>query len=609
MSDSDLAGAAWKLPPSHYLKQRPASFGVPAAPSSCYVSMRDGCRIAIDVYLPQGAPADATFATIAIFTPYYRRFKALTPDVEPTPNAAKYRDFFVPRGYALVVVDARGTGASFGVRDSMRSPNEREDSREIADWIVAQPWSSGVIGSTGISYLGAAACFLASTGHPAVKAIAPLFSISDMYSEQLFPGGMTSRVWSEDYTGLMIALDRADVALTAKYPYFNDPRLSGPQPVDEDADGSLLAAAIAGHGNNVNLHALMPELAFRDEGPLHAPHLKTDATSPCTTFLDGVKPDVAVYSVSGWCDGGTYANGSISRFLTRRGPNDRLLLGPWDHGARTNVSPWRDQVTSSFPLLAEVLRFFDQHLLGMETGIADEAPVHYHTMHSEAWHGADAWPQWPATRLQATAHGALTSAPQAPSTLDHQVDFTTSTGSETRWERLGAANIENYYADWSGRDARYLNFTTDAFSEDTDITGHIVAHLRLASSERDAALFVYAAEVDEDGRATYITEGMLRALHRKQSEAPRTYRTSWPYRTFFRTDSAPLTPGSAASLSFALMPVSWTIRRGNRLRLSIAGADEAHFPPIPTGAPPLLKFFLGDDGGCAFDVPMRATVP
>ena len=86
---------------------------------------------------------------------------------------------FVPRGYALVVVDVRGTGACFGTRDSFRSPRERADYKAIADWIVAQPWSDGRIGATGISYLGAACDFLASTGHPAVKAIAPLFAVWD----------------------------------------------------------------------------------------------------------------------------------------------------------------------------------------------------------------------------------------------------------------------------------------------------------------------------------------------------------------------------------------------------------------------------------------------
>ena len=178
MADTDTNGAAWRVPPSAYLGRRPAEFACPDAPFSPYPTMRDGVRIAVDVYLPQqggaGAPA-AKLPTVLILTPYYRRFALKAGAAsENSPNAAKYRDFFVPRGYALVVVDVRGTGASFGTRDSFRSPAEREDYREIADWVVAQPWSDGVIGSTGISYLGAAALFLASTGHPAVKAIAPL---------------------------------------------------------------------------------------------------------------------------------------------------------------------------------------------------------------------------------------------------------------------------------------------------------------------------------------------------------------------------------------------------------------------------------------------------
>lgn len=606
MSDLDSAGAAWQLAPSLYLQTRPASHTLPAAPVSFYLPMRDGCRIAIDVYLPQGGQADERFPTITIFTPYNRRFKLVGEGAEQTPNAAKYRDMFVPRGYALVVVDMRGTGASFGIRDSLRSPKEREDSREIADWIVAQPWSSGVIGSTGVSYLGAAACFLASTGHPAVKAIAPLFSVSDIYNEQLFPGGMLSRVWSRDYDDLMLALDHNDPVKTAKYPYFNDPRLSGPQPVDEDMDESLLAEAIAGHFDNFSLHDMMPELAFRDEGPLHDVDLRTDICSPFYYQREGTAADVAIYSISGWCDGGGYANGSITRYLTMKGPKDRLLLGPWDHGARTNISPWRTQPGSQFPLMAEVLRFFDQHLLGRETGIDDEAPIHYYSIHAEQWHAANAWPPVPNTRWFPATHGDLRAARALDeSSVSYQVDFTTTTGTETRWERLGAANIQDYFFDWHGRDQALLNFTTEVLTEDTEVSGHIVASFKVASSRRDAALFVYASEVEADGSTRYITEGMLRALHRATAEAPEDYLTTWPYRTFFRRDTRQLTPGVAERLEFALLPVSWTLKRGSRLRISVAGADADHFPPVPNGQPPLLTFVLGGEDGSFIDVPMR----
>ena len=206
MPDRDDLGSAWKVPPSRYLASRPAEHRV-GAPRSVYVTMADGCRLAVDVILPDG-DASKRWPTVLILTPYVRRFQlAAGSNVEPSPNSYKYRDMFVPRGYAVVVVDARGTGASFGTRDSFRSPRERADYKEIADWIVAQPWSDGRIGATGISYLGAACDFLASTGHKAVKAIAPLFAVWDTWADNYYPGGMLIKRLALVYDELMLALD------------------------------------------------------------------------------------------------------------------------------------------------------------------------------------------------------------------------------------------------------------------------------------------------------------------------------------------------------------------------------------------------------------------
>jgi len=151
MPDRDDLGGAWRVPPSRYLANRPPECSV-GAPTSSYVAMADGCRLAVDVILPNG-DAGRRWPTVLILTPYVRRFE-VTPGaqgVEPSPNTYRYRDMFVPRGYALVVVDSRGTGASFGTRDSFRSPRERADYKLVADWIVAQAWSDGRIGATGIS--------------------------------------------------------------------------------------------------------------------------------------------------------------------------------------------------------------------------------------------------------------------------------------------------------------------------------------------------------------------------------------------------------------------------------------------------------------------------
>src|SRR5437660_2641848 len=91
-------------------------------------------------------------------------------------------------------------------------------------------------------------------------------------------------------------------------------------------------------------------------------------------------------------DGAGYQNGAIARFLTLPNPNKQLLLGPWDHGARINVSPWRAAETPQFSLDGELLRFFDEYLQGSDTGLSREAAVHYFSLHAERWREAAQWP-------------------------------------------------------------------------------------------------------------------------------------------------------------------------------------------------------------------------
>jgi uncharacterized protein len=610
MSDRDDLGRAWRVSPSEYLARRAPTHAVPA-PRSCYVTMRDGCRLAVDAYVPQAKAAggNARFPAIVIFTPYYRRFKLATRGADPSPNAAKYRDFFVPRGYALVVVDVRGTGASFGTRDSFRSPRERDDYREIADWIVAQPWSDGVIGSTGISYLGAAACFLASTGHPAVKAIAPLFAVHDTYSDHVFPGGIMCTTVTANYDDLVRALDLDQRDRLGPYPYFNDPSFEGPQPVDEDTDGSLVRAAVEAHRDNFRLRDMALEFSYREESTPHDPDLHSGACSPYW-YLPQARGKVAIYSISGWYDGGAFVNASVSRFLTNAGPHDRLLLGPWDHGARANGSPWRGAGPEpQFPVLAEVLRFFDQHLAGMDTGLAEEAPIHFHTVHEEKWQAASQWPPHTSSSkwFLRESGGLSREAPGRETRVAYQAHFTTGTGASTRFERMSALAITDYYTDWDGREDRMLAFTSAPFDVEVELTGHAIVNLMVSTSERDAAVFVYLSEVDADGRSWYITEGALRMLHRATAQCPPTYRTTWPWRTFHRADARLMEPGVPESLRFALLPVSWMLRKRSRLRLSIAGADADHFAQVPHGRPPKLEVTLGGADGSFVELPLRGS--
>jgi uncharacterized protein len=606
MSDRDDLGHAWHTTPTEYLQRRPASYAI-GAPTSCYVTTPDGVRLAVDVYLPQGAQRPERVPAIAILTPYYRRFKVTGEGAEPAPNIAIYRDFFVPRGYALVAVDVRGCGASSGTRDCFRSPRERDDHRQIADWIVAQPWSSGAIGATGISYLGAASLFLASTGHPAVKAVAPLFAVHDTYADHVFPGGIKCTTVTENYDALVQALDLDRREQLAPYPYFNDKRYAGPAPVDEDTDGALLAAAIEEHHGSFKMRDLAPEFAFREEAASHDPGLHSGAFSPYW-YLADVPGRVNIYSVGGWYDGSAFANGAIARFLSNPGADNRLLLGPWDHGARTNGSPWRDGPPQPrFPVLAEVLRFFDEHLAGLDTGLRREAPVHFHTVRDEKWQAADAWPPHAdSTRLYLAEGGQLAAqAPVQSSTAAYQASFTTGTGRHSRFERLGALAVLDYYDDWNGREDRLLTFATAPFEQATELTGHATVQLHVSTSEHDAGLFVYLSEVDAQGRSWYITEGLLRLLHRAETPPPASYAAKWPWRSFRREHASHMQPGVAETVRFALLPVSWTLQPGSRLRLAIGGGDADHFAQVTHGRPPRLEFALGGADASFVDLPLR----
>lgn len=606
MPDRDDLGGAWRVPPSRYLAGRPAEFAV-GAPRSIYVTMADGCRIAVDVLLPNG-DASRRWPTVLILTPYIRRFE-LTPgaNVEASPNSYRYRDMFVPRGYAVVVVDARGTGASFGTRDSFRSPRERADYRTIADWIVSQPWSDGAIGATGISYLGAACDFLASTGHPAVKAIAPLFAVWDTWTDNYYPGGMLIKRLALVYDELMLALDHDRRELRSQFSYFANPALLGPMPVDDDTDGSLAREAVKGHLANFRMPDFITEFKCRDDALPYDPTFTSASFSPYNYF-DEMPKDVAVYAVSGWMDGAGYANGTLSRYLTLPNAERRVLLGPWDHGARVNASPWRAKQEPEFPVLGEILRFFDRHLAGRATGLEDEDPIHYFAVHAEEWRSAKAWPPVSGTRRFYTSPGRQLAAAQPNSgTADEsRADFTAGSGTQTRYERIAGIDATTYYHDWPEREAKLLGFTTPPLEAPLEIAGHPVLSLWLSCSEPDAAIFAYLSEVEADGTARYVTEGVLRAIHRAEAPAPRNYRTTWPWRTFARKDARPMPAGEPQLLRFALLPVAWRFARGSRLRLSIAGADSDHFVQAPHGRPPSLTIHSGAETASVLELPVEA---
>jgi len=112
----------------------------------------------------------------------------------------------------------------------------------------------------------------------------------------------------------------------------------------------------------------------------------------------------------------------------------------------------------------------------------------------------------------------------------------------------------------------------------------------VTSTATDGAFFVYLEDVDETGKVMYITEGMLRAIHRKVSTDPPPYNLLAPYHSFKRKDSMPLVPGEVAELTFGLLPTSVLIKKGHRIRIAIAGHDKDTFARIPAEGTPVITF-------------------
>jgi putative CocE/NonD family hydrolase len=135
------------------------------------------------------------------------------------------------------------------------------------------------------------------------------------------------------------------------------------------------------------------------------------------------------------------------------------------------------------------------------------------------------------------------------------------------------------YNDRASRDERLLTYTSEPLEADTEVTGHPVVTLQVASTATDGAFFAYLEEVTPDGDVTYVTEGALRALHRRL--APEPDALGLPRHTFRRADARPLVPGEVAELTFDLQPISYRFAAGSRIRLARAGGGAGHCARVP----------------------------
>jgi putative CocE/NonD family hydrolase len=140
----------------------------------------------------------------------------------------------------------------------------------------------------------------------------------------------------------------------------------------------------------------------------------------------------------------------------------------------------------------------------------------------------------------------------------------------------------------SSNDAKALTYTTPVLDQDVEITGHPVVHLWLTTAAPDLDVFVYLEVVDRRGKPAYITEGNLRASHRKLIQAPFN-NLGLPYQSHNQSDLEPLPHGEPFELVFALLPGSYQFHSGSRIRITVAFADKGNFDTPVLDPAPMLQ--------------------
>jgi uncharacterized protein len=517
-----------------------------------FIELHDGCRLAARVWLPEDAEANPVPAILE-YLPYRKRDGTSQRDALTHPYVAG-------QGYACLRVDMRGNGESDGLMLDEYAKQEQDDALEVIDWIARQPWCTGAVGMIGISWGGFNGLQVAARRPPALKAVITLCSTDDRYADDIhFMGGCLlndNLSWASTM-----------FAYSSRPP---DPALVGERWREmwlERLDNTvLLVEAWLRHQR-------------RDRQWRHG--------SICEDFSAIQCP---VYAVGGWHDG--YSN-AIPRLLAGLEAPSKGLIGPWAHKYPHFATPG-----PQIGFLQECLRWWDQWLKGIDTGIMDE-PVYRVWMQDSVPPMAQyderpgrwvAEPSWPSPNIEAQdyvlAPGRLAAPPDAPEAVEIAVRTPEFLGTAAgSWCGFGL----NADAPWDQRadDGMAVCFETAPLPERLEILGAPVLTIELSCDRPNALLCARLCDVAPDGASLRVTYGLLNLTHRTSHEHP-----------------LPLEPGRRYAVRLQLNDAAHAFAAGHRIRLALSTS----YWPIAWPSPEPATVTLAT-GGARLSLPIRRARP
>jgi predicted acyl esterase len=556
------------------------------ARETVWATMRDGIRLATDVYRPPVERAPA----IVMRTPYGRAL-------------IEANLLLLARcGYVVVSQDCRGTGDSEPDHWDF-SIYEAEDCVDFVEWVTQQPWYDGFIGSCGGSYVGWLQGCMAM--HPAMSAIAPEVA---GFGGPIPAVGATTHMFVNAYSRTVgkgeekVALgydemERLMLEETLATGYFDAPlHVAFPEALLERYPELRALSPGEARRRLYELYSGLPP-AQRVELVQLAAGARGDFTyqgvSQLSSFFgrdvpgyDYLYPSVRdpelftrlhapVFEITGWYDWGLdYTLATWDR-LMREARDDvrtrsRLFIGPNAHNAPgyhegREAHPELDRVYRVTELPELLLRWCD----AVRDDALDDWPVAiYYLMGANEWRSAPAWPPPEAeTRLlHLHAGGGLDPAPPAADEPPDRYVYDPDDPTPTK----GGSIISYVYppgsvdvADVQAR-ADVLTYTTPPLEEDLDVVGPLRVVLHASSSALETDFFARLSDVFPDGRAIQLQNGALRTRYRNPAG-----------------EAEVLEPGRVYELEIALAATANRFRAGHRLRLDICSAD---FPKLDRNA-------------------------
>ncbi|MBI3128083.1 MAG: CocE/NonD family hydrolase [Candidatus Tectomicrobia bacterium] len=501
------------------------------------IEMDDGVVLRADVFRPvQGG----TYPPILSYGPYAKwlhtedgypqQWKTM---VERFPDTAagstnKYQTWevvdpekWVPDGYAVVRVDARGVGRSEGFLDPW-SAREARDLHDCIEWAARQPWSNGRVGLNGISYFAMNQWQAASLQPPHLAAMCAWEGAADFYRDMGHHGGIHCRFPELWYVRRVVPRQhgKGERGYRSR---MNGEWVSGPETLPEEA----LAARRADFAGDVLKHDLDDDY-WKSRMP------------------DWSKVKVPFLSPANWGGVGLHPRGNFEAFTQAASKEKWLEVHGFEH--------WTGFFTDAG--VAYQKKFFGHFLKGEDTGWKKEPPVRLLVRHPGDVFVERAEREWPLARTKWTK------------LYLHPADQALSAGKPAR------AGKASYPGLGEG-----LTFLTAPFKTETEITGPAAAKLFISSETGDADLFLALRlfdpamkEVVFEGAMDHHTPvalGWLRASHRKLDK-----KLSLPWRPYHAHDEKqPLAPGRVYELDVEIWPTSVVVPPGHRLGLSVRGRD------------------------------------